>query len=126
MTAAAALQSFFEGFMGTTGKAYPETSVPDDVAYPYLTYQYRRSAFGDTPVSITVYLWFYTESEKVPTKRADDLYDLIGNGGKQIHCDDGVIWITRGTPFCIPVNDQTIKDVRGRYINLNLEYLTAR
>ena len=126
MTAAAALQNFFDEFMGTTGKAYVDTSIPDDVAYPYCTYQFRQASFGDSPVSITVYLWFYTESEAIPNQRANDLFDQIGIGGTTIRYDDGIMWLTRGTPWCVPVNDSTIKDVRGRYININVEYLSAR
>lgn len=44
--------------------AYPAGAVPDDVTLPYRTY---TPVFGDfdSPVSITVNCWAYTESEVV-------------------------------------------------------------
>ena len=62
MTKGAAIQSFFERFMD----AYAVSSVPEDVVFPYLTYEYTVDAWDGGEVGITANLWFYTESEAIP------------------------------------------------------------
>ena len=68
MTKDEALYRFFSGF-GIP--AYPDTSVLNengepDVVLPYLTYTPVFDAWGGEPVSLTVNLWYRTESEAVP------------------------------------------------------------
>ncbi|MDO4170793.1 MAG: hypothetical protein Q4D45_12990 [Lachnospiraceae bacterium] len=74
MTKSEALQTYFENF-GID--AYPFTAVPDDVKFPWLTYEYIASAFGDGDVPVTVNLWFRTESELIPNIRAEEFRQYI-------------------------------------------------
>lgn len=121
MTKAAALHEFFSSF-GIT--AYKETAVPDDVVFPYLTYQGNTGTYDGMIVPITVNLWYYTDSEAIPNAKAEEISKAISYTGKIIPCDDGIIWITRGSPFSVSQTDETNPTIKLRSINLNLRYLT--
>lgn len=83
MTKAAALYQFFSGF---GMPAYAASSVPEDVTFPYLTYELSTSAWNGGEVGLTVNLWFYTTSEAVPNAKAQELSEAIGYGGVTIPC----------------------------------------
>lgn len=102
---------------------YRDTNVPLETEYPYGTYTYVEEPFPSTAVGITVNLWFRTESEAIPDEAVSDLSKAIGYSGAVISCDEGHIWINKGTPFCqsLTYEDTAIK---RRYINLLAEYLT--
>lgn len=121
MTKGAALHQFFSSF---SIPAYPSTSVPDNAVMPYLTYDYVVGAWEQEEVAITVNLWYYTESEAVPSAKANELSAAIGIGGKVIPCEDGYIWLKRGSPWCQSLSDETDSGVKRRYINVSAEYLT--
>lgn len=121
MTKAAALYQFFASF---GMEAYASTSVPDDVTFPYLTYDLITNVWDGGEVGLTVNLWFYTTSEAVPNAKADELSEAIGLGGKVLPCDDGYIWLKRGSPWCQSLSDETSPTVKRRYINVTAEYLT--
>ena len=121
MTKGAALYRFFSGF-GMT--AYASASVPDDVEFPYLTYDLVTSAWESDPVSLTVNLWDYTESEAEPNAKAREISEALGMGGKVLPCDGGYIWLKRGSPWCQSLSDETDKNIKRRYLNITAEYLT--
>lgn len=120
MTKDKALHWWFSKFM----TAYPVTSVPDDVVFPYLTYEPVFDSWSGGEVSLTVNLWFHTESEAIPNAMADGMSRLIGLGGVTIPCDGGYIWLKRGTPWCTSLNDETSPSVKRRYLNVTADYLT--
>ena len=120
MTKGAALQAFFSQFMD----AYAASAVPDDVTFPYLTYELITSSWDGGEVGLTVNLWFYTTSEAVPNAKAQELSDAIGYGGVTLPCDGGFIWLKRGSPWCQNLQDDTDKNIKRRYINVTAEYLT--
>lgn len=120
MTKAAALHAWFNQFM----TFYTATSVPDDVTFPYGTYELITSTWGGEPVGLTVNLWFHTTSEAVPNAKAQELSEAIGLGGKIIPCDGGCIWLKRGSPWCQSLSDETRASIKRRYINVTAEYLT--
>lgn len=121
MTKAAALHSFFGSF-GMT--AYPTNNVPDETVFPWLTYEVSTGGFGEE-IPITVHLYFHTTSEAVPNAKVEEINSVLKNGGKILHCDDGVIWVKRGLPFCISQTDASNPEIKHRAINIMLEYLTA-
>lgn len=121
MTKDQALQAWFEQFM----TAYPATSVPADAVFPWLTYEYAEGAWEEGEVSLTVNLWFYTESEVVPNRKAQELSRAIGPGGVTIPCETGLIWLKRGSPWCQSLRDDADPAVKRRYINITAEYLTV-
>lgn len=121
MTKGAALQAFFSSF---GMEAYAASSVKEDVIFPYLTYDLVTDAWDGGEVSITVNLWFYTESEAIPNAKANEISKAIGIGGNAIPCDDGFIWLKRGSPWCQNLSDETDKNIKRRYINVTAEYMT--
>ena len=120
MTKGAALQAFFSRFMD----AYAASAVPEDVNFPYLTYELITSAWDGGEVGLTVNLWFYTTSEAVPNAKAQELSDAIGYGGVTLPCDGGFIWLKRGSPWCQNVREDTDPNIKRRYINVTAEYMT--
>ena len=75
-------------------------------------------------MSLTVNLWYRTESEAIPNAKAQELSDAIGMGGKVIPCDEGYIWLKRGSPWCKNLADEVDSAIKRRYINMTAEYLT--
>lgn len=121
MTKAAALQQFFSSF-GIT--AYASSSVPDDAAFPWLTYDLSTSAWDDGNVSLTVNLWYYTTSEATPNAKAQEISDSIGRGGAIVPCDGGYIRLLRGNPFCQSLHDDSDSMIKRRYMNITARYYT--
>lgn len=122
MTKAAALQKFFSAF-GIS--AYPSNAVPDETVFPWLTYEASFGYLEDGEIPIAVHLYYHTTSEVVPNEKVEEIGQAIGRGGTVIPCDDGAIWIKRGTPFCTSQTDADRPEIKHRYMNLTLEYLTA-
>lgn len=120
MTKGAALQAFFDGIM----TAYSASAVPDDATLPYLTYDFVTSSWENGEVNLPVNMWFRTTSEKEPNAAVERLSKAIGLGGVQLPCDDGVIWLKRGSPWAQSMSDETDKTIKRRYINVTAEYMT--
>ena len=120
MTKNKALYAWFNEFM----PFYRASAVPDDVVMPYGTYEYIDSAFDLGEVGLTVNLWFRTESEAIPDEKAQELSERIGYGGVTIPCDEGYIWLKRGSPFCQSLTYENDPAIKRRYINITAEYLT--
>lgn len=117
-------QALYEWFNSFGIPFYVNTSVPDDVKFPYGTYQDIKGSWNEDSVSITVNLHYYTTGEKAINAMADKIGKALSSGGIQILCDDGAMWLTKGNPFCQSiVNDEDITYKR-RYINMNIEYFT--
>ena len=121
MTKQAALQFFFSGF---GMPAYPANNVPEDTIFPWLTYEAPTGFFGDE-ASSQVNIWYHTESEAIPNAKAEEIGKAIGQSGICLSCDDGWIWIKRGSPWCTPLNDETDQNIKRRMLNITLEYLTV-
>ena len=121
MTKEAALHGFFNSF-GIPG--YPATAVPDDAVFPWLTYDLITDAWGGGEIGLTVNLWYYTTDEASPNAKAREFSNALGIGGKIIPCDEGYIWLKRGSPWCQSLRDETDPNIKRRYINVAAEYLT--
>lgn len=121
MTKAEALYAFFSSF-GIP--VYASSAVPEDAVFPWLTYDLSTSAWESGEVSLTVNLWYYTTSEAVPNAKAEEISKAIGLGGKLLPCDEGAIWLKRGSPWCQSLHDDSDSMVKRRYINITAEYMT--
>jgi len=121
MTKDKALHAWFNSF-GIP--FYVTTSVPEDAVFPWGTYEPIFSAWDGGEVGLTVNLWYYTASEAVPNAKAQELSNAIGPGGAVIPCDGGYIWIKRGSPWCQSLRDEVNSNIKRRYINITVEYLT--
>lgn len=118
MTKEEALYRFFSRF-GIT--AYPSNAVPEDTVFPWLTY---TTPIGyDGAVSAEVNLWYHTESEAVPNRKAEEIANVIGLGGVLVAYDDGAIWIKRGNPWSVALTDATSASIKRRQLNVIYEYL---
>lgn len=120
MTKNKALYAWFNEFM----PFYRASSVPSDVLMPYGTYEYVESAFEEGEVSMTINLFFRTESEDIPDQKVSDLSKKFGQGRVLIPCDEGIIWLKKGSPWCQSVVYQDDPAIKRRLINITAEYLT--
>lgn len=116
----AALQAFFEQFL----PSYAASAVPEDVVFPYLTYELITGAWEEGEVGLTVNLWYYTTSEAIPNAMVRVISQVIGMGGTLAPCDDGAIWFKRGSPWSQSLTDSTDTRIKRRYLNVTAEYLT--
>ena len=121
MTKAAAIYQFWSGF-GL--KAYEENSVPDDAAFPYVTYQLATDGFA-REVPVTASLWYRSESWTAINAKTDEISQKISHGGKIIPCDGGAIWLKRGQPFAQSMGDESDNLIKRKYINITAEFITA-
>lgn len=119
-TKAAVLYQFLSSF-GLS--AYSESFVPDEADYPYLTYNFVSGGFEEGESNITVNLWYYGESEAIPNAKAEEIGERLGRGGIVLACDNGGMWIKRGSPFAQAVVEENPM-IKRRYINIDIEYLT--
>ena len=120
MTKEAALQAFFEQFL----PAYAASAVPEDVEFPYLTYELITGAWEEGEVGLTVNLGYYTTSEAIPNSMVRLISQVIGMGGALVPCDEGAIWFKRGSPWAQSLTDSTDARIKRRYLNVTVEYLT--
>lgn len=119
MTETEAIYNFFNSF---GMPAYPANAVPDDLVFPWITYENNIDIPFSNAISITVNLWYRTESEAIPNKKVREIFERIGRGGTQIPYTDGAIWITCGSPFSIALNDENDSSIKRRALNINLEF----
>lgn len=120
MTKYEALHSWLSQFM----TAYPTSNVPEDATFPWLTYEPVVGAWGDGELNMTVDLWFYTKSEAVPNAKVQEIADAISMGGVFVPYDGGAMWIKRGSPWCQNIRDDSDSNIKRRYLNLSVEYLS--
>ena len=121
MTKAAAIYQFWNGF-GLT--AYEENTVPDDAAFPYITYQLVTDSF-DYEIPLTASIWYRSESWTAINAKAEEVSQKISRGGKIIPCDGGAIWLKRGQPFAQSMGDESDNLIKRKYLNITAEYMTA-
>lgn len=118
-----ALQSFWASF-GID--AYDENTVPAGEyrpELPYITYEVSVSDFRH-PVLLHASIWYYGTSWAPITAKLAEVESALANGGIFLPCDDGAIWITKGTPFAQRMSDPNDM-VRRIYLNTTAEYITA-
>lgn len=120
-------QALYEFFSSFGVQAFAEASVPtgdEAPAFPYITYSVSISDFGiDTSLTANVYTRSTSWTRAVTIKNA--IYNDLGKGGKLIPCDDGVIWLKRGTPFSSQLGDESDNLIKRELINITAEYLTV-
>ena len=121
MTKAAAIYKFWSGF-GLT--AYEENTVPDDAAFPYITYQLVTGSF-DREIPLTASIWYRSESWTAINAKTEEISQKISRGGKIISCDCGAIWLKRGQPFAQSMSDESDDLIKRKYLNITAEFITA-
>ncbi len=120
MTKAAAIYNFWNSFL----TAYEENSVPTDATFPYITYQLVTDSF-DTDVQMTASVWYRGSSWVDINAKTEEISQAIGRGGKILNCDNGKIWLKRGTPFAQNMGDESDNLIKRKYLNITAEFLTV-
>lgn len=120
MTKAQAINDFMNSF-GMV--AYPNTAVPDETVFPWITYSVGIGNPGEEPTDGTIQLWFHTDSEAVPNVKVEELARAIGLGGILLPYDGGAIWVKRGTPWSVSTTAQDDNSIKMRQLNITLEFL---
>lgn len=111
---AEALKSFFGGF-GVP--AYSETSVPDDIQLPYITYPMKEPEWSQ-PTSFYIVLWCRTKGYVDALAKADQITAAIGDGVR-LEIASGWVVIRPENPLTQEMHDSD-NDTKGIYINLKL------
>lgn len=128
MTQEAAIYQFLSNF-GIP--VYASSSVPDQESpmwqgFPYITYDLVLGETMDVEVNMPVNVWYRTDSEAAPNAKVREIHDAIGRGGVLVPCDDGLLWIKRGSPWAQAVEIEAEDEkVKRRYVNINIEVLTS-
>jgi len=112
MTREGALLEFLSGF---GMEAYPNTNVPVLAKFPYITFETTAGNWGES-ISITVNLWYHTESESVPNAKVREISERIGLGGVILDHEDGKIWIRRGSPWVTSLSDDLDHSFKRRQL----------
>lgn len=109
-----ALHTLFNSF---SLNAYPANSVPKSVTLPYMTYELRigRSA------EITLHVYHYTKSEKIPNDKAEEICEYFRYGGRQVAYTGGTLWVTTSNPEWYASADEADQKLKHRFINLTLQ-----
>lgn len=122
MNKSQALHQFWSGF-GLN--AYDENTVPDNPGEKYIAYDVSTGSLDDV-INLTAKIWdTNTTSWKFVEEKADEIAHAIETMiPPTIQIDNGRLYITQGTPFSqrIPNPNEL---VRGVYINIQAEFLTA-
>ena len=122
MTPEAAIYAFLSSF---AIPAYASSSVPDQAAFPYITYDLVLGEWGQPEVNMPVNVWYRTDSEALPNAKVREIGERIGMGGVLLHCDGGVLWVKKGSPWAQAVTvEGEDEKVKRRYVNINIEFLT--
>ena len=122
MTKEEALYSFYSQF----GTAYEETHLPKSATLPYLTYSVSTASFGDGDTSLSLSVWTRSTSWALANSIAKQISDTLGLGGVIIDCDDGAVWLKRGTPFAQNMGDESDDLIKRKVINITAEYIGER
>lgn len=124
MTKAEVLQAFWSSF-GL--KAYEENYIPptpsDVPDFPYITYQLHTDSFGEE-VALSASLWYRSRSWAAINAKTEEISDAVSRGGVLLRCDDGAIWLKRGSPFAQSMGDPTDIMIKRKYLNLTAEFIT--
>lgn len=123
MAPEAAIYGFLNGF---SIPAYASASVPDQAQFPYITYDLVLGEWEQGEVNMPVNVWYRTESEAQPNAKVREIGERIGMGGVLLHCDGGVLWVKKGSPWAQAVTvEGEDEKVKRRYVNINIEFLTS-
>lgn len=122
MTPEAAIYTFLSSF---GMPAYASSSVPDRAEFPYITYDSVIGEWNEGEVNLAVNVWYKTESEAIPNSKAREIGSRIGMGGITLACDNGILWLKKGSPWSQAVIvDGEEEWVKRRLLNISIETMT--
>lgn len=103
-------------------KAYDENSVPDNVKFPYLTYEASLDDFGNA-LAQTCNLWYRSSSWSKITEKEQEISDFITRGGRMIAFDGGAMWIRKATPWAQRLEEPSDEMIRRIVLNVVIEFM---
>lgn len=112
-----ALHRFFSQF----ATAYDESTVPENATLPRITYSVATDSFN-RPVSITASIWSRSKSWVQATEIKDTIDEAMGHGGMTVKYEDGMLWMTPGTPFAQRMSDLD-DSIRRIVLNFEAEFI---
>lgn len=128
MDKAQALYNFWSGFdwpaLNEQGN-YDEVNMADlGVDDRYIMYEVQTGDFT-ADIALTASLFHRSMSDETVSRKAKEIEEYIGIGGKVIPIDGGYLWVKRRNPFSQPMRDESNPDWRRTIINISVEFLTA-
>ena len=102
--------------------AYDQNTVPDDAAYPRITYEVITDNIN-APHVLGASIWGKGKSWQEVTGILHRIENTLGYGGQTVSFDGGMVWISRGSPFSQRMSD-TDDSIRRIVINIQAEYIT--
>lgn len=102
-------------FLSNIAPPFLENNVPDNAAFPYLTYTLSSEEFGKEGM---LQIRIFTKSTS--TTQVGDLTDKLESlvrQGTVLKLDDGTIWLYKGSPFAQYITEEN--NVKSCYILLN-------
>ena len=118
-------QALYQFWAGFGLNAFDETSVPQNVPLPYLTYESATGALDDV-LSLSASLWYRSTGwAEIEAKTQEIAAVLPAVGFYRAEIDGGYLWINRGKPFAQRMDDPNDPGVRRMVINIQAEFLTA-
>jgi hypothetical protein len=122
MTPEAAIYKFLSSF---AVPAYASSSVPDQAAFPYLTYDLVIGEWNQGESNMTVNVWYRTDSEAEPNAKVREIGRAIGLGGVTLQCDGGMLWLKKGSPWAQSLSiEGEDEKVKRRLLNVSIETIT--
>lgn len=122
MTPEAAIYQFLASF-GIP--AYAAASVPDQAAFPYISYELVIGEWLAGDANMAVNVWYRTESEAQPNAKVREIGAAIGHSGVTLQCDGGLLWLKKGSPWAQSVViDGEDEKVKRRLLNISIETMT--
>lgn len=119
MNAMQALNNFWNSF-GLP--AYDVNTIPDDAVLPYITYEVSKDFFNSIVIR-SASLWYRSPLWSAITEKEQQISNFISRGGFFIKCDEGGVWIKRGTPWAQRMSDPSDDMVRRIVLNYELEFI---
>lgn len=123
MTKEQAIYKFWNSF-GIPAYADTVDLTEDEATLPYITYEVKTASHGGDPVQTAVSIWYKTTSEAIPNKKVDEISKRIGDEGELLECDDGLIYVYKGNPWCSNRTGQDDDTIKLRLLNVTYKFYT--
>lgn len=114
-------QAIHEFWSGFDIPAYDQTSVPDDAAFPYITYNASVGEFEQI-LYLDASVWYQSTSWAEISQKVQEIAESIDQH-KIIKIDDGYMYIRKGSPFGQRMPD-TNDLIRRIYVIIQVEFFS--
>lgn len=110
------------GFYSQFGlPVYTTDNVPDWAEIPYITFRFADSDW-EQPISHYCIIYMRTEDNELLLGKAEEIKAAIGTG-LRLPCEGGCIYLHYENAEIMSETDTGDPDVRGVYINMQLQVL---